>query len=182
MSNFEFSFTINQENASFSQENSFSVKDTLTSLKEKLDYKSEGFSESNKETYAYYYLIDLIGRIPSLKFRNEREFYKELDFIVQEFPVVNNGKIYSGDYYQYLISFQNYVRKEFGLLPKNRIFWKRFWLLLIILFLLLSTLTASPFFGSILALIISPIWAQTSEYNKRLDGIVLGLRNFPPSK
>lgn len=182
MSNFEFSFTINQENASFSQENSFSVKDTLTSLKEKLDYKSENFSESDKNLYDYYYLIDLIERVSSLKLRNEREFYRELAFIIQEFPVKNNGKIYRGNYYRHLIDFKDYVRKEFGLLLKNSIFWKRFWFLLIILFLLLSILTASPFFGSILALIISPIWAQTSEYNKRLDGIVLGLRNFPPSK
>lgn len=182
MSNFEFSFTINQENASFSQENSFSVKDTLTSLKEKLDYKSEDFSDIEKEVSRYFYLIDLMYIIPTLKFKNEEKFWRKLKSIIHEFPVKNNNKVRYGIYFTYFNDFRQYIYKEFGLLPKNRVFWQRFWVWLIILFLLLSTLTASPLFGGILSVITSPIFAQISEKNKRKEGIVLGLREISVKK
>lgn len=41
MPNFEFEFSFQKENVSFSQENSFFMEGTLASFKEKLAYKKE---------------------------------------------------------------------------------------------------------------------------------------------
>lgn len=161
MFNFEFEFVVQRD---------------LYALKRTLNYKTEGFPEFQKETSGYYYLMDLIDKIPSLKFKNEKEFYANLTFIIQEFPVMNNGKIGYGDYTAHLVDFQDYIRKEFGLLPKNRIFWRRFWVWLFLLFCVITMIVNSPLIGGILGCILAIILAKSSEKRWRKKGLILGIR------
>lgn len=161
MFNFEFEFVVQRD---------------LYALKRTLNYKTEGFPELQKETSGYYYLIDLINKIPSLKFKNESEFYRNLNFIIQEFPVMNNGKIGYGDYINYLVDFQDYIRKEFGLLPKNRILWRRFLAWLVFLFCFITIMVKSALVGGISGFILAIILARSSEKRWRKKGLILGVK------
>lgn len=159
--NFHFTYTSRQD---------------LVSLKTLLNSKVEGFSDFQKNNFGYYYLIDLIDKIPYLKFRNYDDFYDNLVFIVQEFPVINNGNVRYGSYLQHFIDFQDYIRKEFGLLPKNRILWRRFWAWLVFLFCFITIIIKSALVGGISGFILAIILARSSEKRWRKKGLILGIR------
>lgn len=146
----------------------------LTPLKRKLEEKVVGFDGINKEISGYYYLIDLMKKIPYMRFRNYSEFYGKLSYIVQEFPIINNGKVRYGNYPYAREDFKKYIREEFGFLPKNRILYRRFWLWFFILFFALS-IAFTPLVGLIIGLILSIILGRAAEKSARKKGLVLGV-------
>lgn len=146
----------------------------LTPLKRKLEEKIEGFDGANKELSGYYYLMDLMKQVPYIRFRNYSEFYDNLSYIVQEFPIINNGRVRYGNYLYALDNFKTYIRKEFGFIPKNRILYRRFWLWLFILFFALS-IAFTPLVGLILGLVLSIILGKSAEKSVRKKGLVLGI-------
>ncbi|MDY3530179.1 hypothetical protein PG593_10390 [Riemerella anatipestifer] len=150
----------------------FYYREILRPLRQVLEQKTADFTPQEKETYGYYYLMCLMDRIPEQNFRKEEEFMSYLRSIVNEFPVKNKGKICRGDYFYEYSDFQTYVRDELGLQPPNRLFWQRFWLALILGFIVLG-IAFTALVGSILALILAIILGKNCEDKARKAGTVL---------
>ncbi|QAR31290.1 hypothetical protein EQP59_08050 [Ornithobacterium rhinotracheale] len=144
----------------------------LEELKKRLLQKAHDFSQSEKDYAGFYYLLEVIEQSPRWKYRNKNEFYTNLSWVVQEFPVKNNGKVCYGDYLSVLSDFQEYIKTEFGLLAPNKKFMNYFWRGGFLGFLL------GVFFNIYLALAFSVFFAflfGAREENKaRQAGKVLG--------
>lgn len=143
----------------------------LEDLKRKLIQKGQRFSDFDKNRSGFYFILGVIEKAKYWNFRNERTFYTKLSWVVQEFPVSNNGTIYFGNYLNVLEEFQDYIREEFGIVPGNRIFWKRFWL---VFFLTIwGSLFVTPFIGIPLTLILSIALGNRAENKARKEGLVI---------
>ncbi|MDO5104375.1 hypothetical protein [Capnocytophaga sp.] len=146
----------------------------MDSLRQTLDQKSVGFSDSTKNSLGYYFMMDLIDRVPQLNFRNYNQFYREFSIVVREYPVANNGLIRFGDYLEYLFAFRKYIRKEFGFVHRNRTFNRRFWQWFVLLFIGLA-IAITPLLGAISSFLPALFLASWGEQISREKNIVLGL-------
>ncbi|MRI62721.1 hypothetical protein EDM00_01730 [Ornithobacterium rhinotracheale] len=150
----------------------------LEELKKRLLQKAHNFSQSEKELTGFYYLLDAMEQSPHWNYRNKNEFYKNLSWVVQEFPVKNNGKVRYGDYTSVLSDFQEYIKTEFVLLAPNKKFMSHFWRGGFLGFLL------GVFFNIYLAfafsVLLAFIFGSRAEHKARQAGKVLGAQKPKP--
>lgn len=138
-----------------------------------LNEKIIGFSESDLEASGYYYLIDLIYKLPQLRHRNINNTYAEVKNVIEEFPISNNGKIHYHQYFYHLNALKTFIRKEYGFFPNNKIFNRYFWWIVFIGFILSFYIS---FIGLILGGVIGYIMAKNREKKAYKKGNVLGKR------
>lgn len=146
----------------------------INQLRKTLDEKANSFSEETKALLGYYFLTDLMERVPQLNFRNYDAFCRELAFVIQEFPVENNGKVRYGDFLTHFSDFKEYIKKEFGFVQKNNTFNRRFWQWFVLIFIATSVL-ATPLLGFILGVLLGSFFANIGEQIARGKNVVLGL-------
>ncbi|SDE54919.1 hypothetical protein SAMN05421544_11256 [Riemerella columbipharyngis] len=150
----------------------------LDELKKRLLQKASDFSPSEKERSNFYYILEVIEQSPRWKYRNKNEFYKNLSWVVQEFPVKNSGKVFYGDYLSVCSDFQEYIKDEFGFLSPNDKFMSNFlWggFLGFLLGLFINIYLAIAF-----SVFLAFLLGARAETKARKAGKVLGIQETKP--
>lgn len=93
----------------------------IHTLQNTLNYKVENISEKEKEILGYYYLSNLMDKIPNMRFNNYSDFHYKLEKIIEEFPISNNGYTKHNPYLIHFEKFRKEVQQELGLIQKNYI-------------------------------------------------------------
>lgn len=161
-------------NIKFYTSTTFVPQKDVVLLKSILIEKGEKFSSSQKDITGYNYLIQLIDKIPNMKFNNYHQFYNKLEFIITQFPVSNNGYINYNEYLLHFREFRSYVRKEFGFNYGYRKFY-----IILLQFIFLGTvigLFTNIIGGLVVGCILGSILGFIIQNRLEKKGRILGVR------
>ncbi len=147
------------------------IRGVIHHLESTLNKKSSNFTRLEKQTTGYYYLMALISKMDTLAYNNYGDFVDRIDFIINMFPTKRNGSLRYGKYLTHYYNFRKYIRKEYGYLHINVIYWKTF------IYLSLSGLVIGVFtniyMGIILGLFLGHFIGISREKYVRKQGLIL---------